>query len=199
MRHIGLFGIAAAVTACGGATDPLASGGGSGDVPSFSGAVAGSPVPATDQLAARGTTLQGSTAVAYAAVLFTNVNGICGFLQRHENPANATALSIEVEQVVPSRSTATDVSPGTYSIYPAAPRISVGAFAMVHYVALDARCSTTISEAGASGTVNITESDGSVVAGSVDVTFDNGDHVTGSFSAPVCNGDPFVSTAGCGS
>jgi hypothetical protein len=206
MRLVGFLSVAAMLSACGGAVDPLAADGGVSIGPgmgpagatenggtSFSGTIAGQPVPTTDEMAAVQTMSHGSGAVSYTALAFTNIPGICGFLQRHENPANATALAIEV-QVLSTSGPAPSNPTGTFPVLGG----TGSALATVRYVVQDAHCQQTTADTAWSGSVTITQSDGSVVAGSLEVNFPNGDYVSGSFSVPVCTGDLFTTTT-CGS
>jgi hypothetical protein len=202
MKRTVAFGVlVAAITACGGAVDTLDGGGGGGveenGATAITGTVLGRSVPNADAIGLYGTTVQDTSAIAYAGVIVTNVSNTCGFLGRKINPANAAAFGVEVEQAAASATGVAPIAPGTYAV--TANPIPPGPLATVHYMVQDAHCASTASEQASSGTVTLTRVDSHVVSGTFDAAFPNGDHVGGSFSVPVCDGNIFAPNMTCGS
>jgi hypothetical protein len=167
--------VAAAVAVLGGsACSSSSSGGGGSGSASVTGTIQGATVPSNDAVGLSSVASNNGVTEAAVGVIVTSVNNACGVLQDHGNPANATALVVEVAAMGSS------VATGTYNI------VSSGFGATASYAAQDQNCNTTLNETASSGTVTISSNSGSSVSGTFDLTFD-GDHLTGSFTAPICS------------
>jgi hypothetical protein len=178
---------AALLAACSGSTSTLGGGGGSAAV---NGKAGGTAVDAVEAVGLVGTQMENGTTASYAGVAITNIAGTCALLQRHGNPKNAQALTMEVV------GTGTSIAPGTYAVGG-----QTTPFASAAFDAQDATCTSTTNEQATSGSVVLTAVSSASIDGSFDLTFPGGDHLTGSFTAPVCKYD-LTSTSGtsaCGS
>jgi hypothetical protein len=159
----------AAGAACGGSTS------GNGTSNGVQGTVNGTPVSVTDSMAITGPqTVAGVTAQLVGAFL-TNVNGVCGVLQRKGNPPNVDMIALSVSTAGAS------IPPGKYPI-----GYSNGFAGEVAYTADNSMCKTTTNETATTGSITITQVTSTIVEGSFDATFMNGDHLSGNFSAPLC-------------
>ena len=177
--------VGAVLAACNGGGGGGGGGGTSGGATlTVSGA---SPLTATNFAAV----MQGATCaagpvqagVAYAAVVASDQTGICGFLQRNQNKANARSIRVAVIRVDPT-STTTTITTGTYPIVPN-PTGAEAQLALVLLSSNDATCSST-DDPATSGSVTVTSVSADRVQGTVTATLQSGATVSGNFDAATC-------------
>lgn len=182
-RTIGVL-VALVAAACGGGS----SGGGGVGNPSGTAIVATGPLPlsaANSTAVTGGSTCQAgpvSAGVAFVAVIASDQAGICGYLQRNQNKANARSIGVGVVHIDPTSATTT-VAPGNYPVT-ATPGAQTS-FAVVRVSQNDAACHSS-DLAASSGTVTVTSTANGRVQGTVNAQLAGGGDVTGSFDAEQC-------------
>lgn len=121
--------------------------------------------------------------VAYVALVASDQGGICGYLERNEDKANARSINVVIVNVDPENATTT-VEPGTYPVV-ANPTGFETEIAFVSVSSNDASCNSN-DDGATGGTVTVTSTSGGRLRGTVDATLESGANVSGSFDAPSC-------------
>jgi hypothetical protein len=186
MRRIVSLVVGLGLAACGGGD-----GGSSGTVENPSGAaltVTGSlPLSASNFAVVNGNAtcqLTGAVTfgVAYAAMIASDQTGICGYLQRNQNKANARSVDVAIVRIDPSNPS-TSIAPGTYPVVPN-PTVET-AYAFLQVSQTDASCAPSDVPA-TGGSVVVTSVANGGIQGTIDATLTDGGKITGAFDAPAC-------------
>lgn len=120
--------------------------------------------------------------MAYTALFASDQPGICAYLQRNQDRANARSVDLTVVRIDPSSPTAT-VTPGRYPVV-----ISPGAlnaYALLQVSQNDASCSPSDIQAIA-GSIEVTSFAGGEIRGTVVAILPGGGKITGAFDARTC-------------
>ena len=178
--------------------------GSNGASATFAGTVHGVTMQPKDAISAKATVAFSSGAAPVAAIVISDLGGLCITVSANLEPKSSRALFLFLA----------DVNSSTGAIEPAAatgvfPVFVVGSgtppahFSVASFGANDALCKEITAQAAdaVSGSVTLTANGGGAYDGTYDLTFDSGDHVTGAFHTGACDGlTSYLGTAshGCG-
>jgi hypothetical protein len=166
MRTHAAVGLTIALCACGGGN-------------SASGTVEGAVLSVKDGLSFHDSLpglLPDGGSIYVAGFALTDVSGTCSAIASHQNPPNATVLSVEVADVQPIAAT-------SYAIHPPT---GTPTFALAAFAESNATCQSVIGDTAISGTVTFSSVSSSQASGTFDLSFPDAGHLTGTFSAPDC-------------
>jgi hypothetical protein len=174
--RIAVAGMLAAALACG----------------SSSGMVRGQPMKPVDAVSSPARVSLGAISADVAAIVLSDVSGVCGKLTANTEPRNGKALVILLADVDRSSYAVTaPTGPGTFDVYNPA-----GAFglppahlAVVRFGVNDSCAEVPEQSAVAtSGSVNLTSVSATGYAGTYTIGFETGEQITGEFHTASCPG-----------
>jgi hypothetical protein len=125
-----------------------------------------------------------STGIAYAAIVASDLSGICGALQQDRSVANARSIELVVVRVGSADPTAA-LTTGAYPV--AATPGSQLAYALLRVSQNDAHCSPSYVIA-TQGNVQVTSVAGGELRGTIVAQLSDGGGISGAFAASACTG-----------
>jgi hypothetical protein len=183
MKRIAAVSLAAAF-GCGG--------GGMNVGATFNGVVHGQSMTPADAISSPARVTVSGVNAEVAAIVLTNVTGVCAKVTANTEPRNGKALVILLADftALPLSITAPS-SPATFNVYnPAGGGIPPAHLAVVNFAVNDATCTPVPAQSavGTSGAVRINAISGGSYSGTYTIGFETGEQVTGDFHTASCSG-----------
>jgi len=179
---------AAGILACG-----LACGGGSGSTgATLNGVVRGQPMKPADAVSSPARVSLGAISADVAAIVLSDVSGVCGKLTANTEPKNGKALVMMLAEVDRSSFAVTAPSgPGTFDVFNPAGTLGIppAHLAVVRF-GVNESCGEVPEQSAVatSGTVKLTSVSASGYAGTYTIGFETGEEITGEFHTASCSG-----------
>jgi hypothetical protein len=157
----------------------------------FNGVVHGQPMAPADAISSPARVTVSGVNAEVAAIVLTNVAGVCAKVTANTEPRNGKALAILLADFALPLSINAPGSPATFNVYnPATGGIPPAHLAVVSFAVNDASCAMVPAQSavGTSGAVRITSISGGSYSGTYTIGFDTGEQVTGDFHTASCPG-----------